>query len=273
MVALQNGDILCASYAWSLLPPAAIAKLKQPVGREGNFVFLGGYLVRSKDGGKSWSTPYFPSPVPEEANSDIFGQKIPAYNRGAMCEGTDGRLYWVTASTRTNAPRHTGTDLMISADHGKTWTYACEVARDPKIQFNETSLYETPKGHLVAFIRSEGFNDHAVIARSTDHGKSFSWSDAGFQGHPDHALRLPDNRVLLVYGYRHAPFGVRARILDAECTDASTAPEIILRGDGGNGDLGYPWATMVDKDRALVVYYFNQRDGTRHIAGTFLTVR
>ena len=273
MVALQNGEILCASYTWSLMQPAAIAKLKQPVAREGNFVFLGGYLIRSKDGGKSWSPPFIPSSVPEEANLDIFGAKIPAYNRGAMCEGSDGRLYWVVASTRTNATRHTGTDLLISRDHGDSWTYAGPVARDAKIQFNETSLYETPNGTLVAFIRSEGFNDHTVIARSTDHGKNFSWTDAGFQGHPHHAIRLPDDRVLLVYGYRHAPFGIRARILNAECTDASTAPEIILREDGGNGDLGYPWATMVKKDRALVVYYFNQGDGTRQIAGTFLTVR
>ena len=42
-------------------------------------------------------------------------------------------------------------------------------------------------------------------------------------------MRLPDNRVLLTYGYRHEPCGVRARILNAECTDFATAPEIIIR--------------------------------------------
>ena len=46
----------------------------------------------------------------------------------------------------------------------------------------------------------------------------------------------------------------------------------MLRDDGGNGDLGYPWATMVSDDRALVVYYFNQTDGTRYIGGTLLKV-
>ena len=90
---------------------------------------------------------------------------------------------------------------------------------------------------------------------------------------PHYALRLPDQRVLLVYGYRHAPFGIRARVLDAECTNVSAAPEIILRDDGGNGDLGYPWATMLSKHRALVVYYFNQKDsGPRYIAGTVLEI-
>ena len=44
-------------------------------------------------------------------------------------------------------------------------------------------------------------------------------------------------------------------------------------GTGGNGDLGYPWATMVSRDRVLVVYYFNRANGTRHIAGTYLQIQ
>ena len=86
-------------------------------------------------------------------------------------------------------------------------------------------------------------------------------------------MRLPDKRVLLVYGYRHPPFGIRARVLDPECDDFSTAREIILRDDGGTGDLGYPWATMLSKNRVLVVYYFNQGDGPRYIAGTVLEIK
>jgi len=78
--------------------------------------------------------------------------------------------------------------------------------------------------------------------------------------------------VLLVYGYRHQPFGVRARVLDPECENVTGAPEIILRDDGGNGDLGYPWVTLLTKKRALVVYYFNKADGLRHIAGTILAL-
>jgi hypothetical protein len=145
------------------------------------------------------------------------------------------------------------------------------VAADPRITFNESSLYETPKGDLVAFMRTANFNDHTVLARSTNQGKSFQpWQDTGFKGHPHHLIRLPDDRALLVYGYRHAPFGIRARVLDADCTHTAAAPEIILRDDGGNGDLGYPWATMISGRQILVVYYFNQADGPRYIAGTIL---
>jgi len=273
MVQLRDGTILCTSYGWALMKPDAIAKLKQPVSHAGDFVFLGGYIIPSHDGGHTWDQPIIPPPCLGETVHDIFGETIPAYNRGAMCESSDGRLYWVVAATSTNSPHRTGVHLLISPDKGRSWNYSCPVAVDDKATFNETSIYETPKGDLVAFVRSENFNDHTVIARSTDHGKSFRWTDSGWMGHPHYALRLPDSRVLLVYGYRHPPYGIRARVLDPECTNASSAPEIVLRDDGGNGDLGYPWATMISDTRALVVYYFNKANGTRHIAGTFIELR
>lgn len=272
LVQLRDGTIVCTTYGWALVTAEYAATLAETL-RHGPFAFLGGNVLRSRDGGQSWEGPFRPPHVAADTTRGIFGQPVPAYNRGAMCEGRDGRLYWVVAANAGTSPRRTETHLLISSDRGETWRYACPVATDPKVTFNETSLYETPKGDLVAFLRTANFDDHAVVARSTDRGRSFrTWQDAGFQGHPHHALRLPDKRVLLVYGYRHKPFGIRARVLDAECTNVATAKEIILRDDGGNSDLGYPWATTLSRTRALVVYYFNVGDGTRHIAGTVLDV-
>ncbi len=91
----------------------------------------------------------------------------------------------------------------------------------------------------------------------------------GIVGHPHHALRLPDDRVFVLYGYRHEPYGIRARLLDPECTAFDTE-EVVLRDDGGSGDLGYPWSCLTTDGRLLCVYYFNRADGTRHVAGTFL---
>ena len=76
--------------------------------------------------------------------------------------------------------------------------------------------------------------------------------------------------MLLVYGYRHKPMGIRARILNPECTDYKESTEIVLREDGGGSDIGYPWATMMADGRVLVCYYFNVGNGTRHIAGTIM---
>jgi hypothetical protein len=163
---------------------------------------------------------------------------------------------------------------MTSGDKGLNWEYSCPIAQDDSVTFNETSLYETPKGDIVAFLRTAAFDDMACIARSTDGGKSFGkWESMGFRGHPLNGLRLPDNRVLLTYGYRHQPYGIRARILNPECTDYASAPEIILRDDGGNGDIGYTWPVMIDKNHILVTYYFNKGNGIRHIAGTILEIK
>jgi sialidase-1 len=268
MVQLDDTSILCSSYGWALLNTEA-----KDVYKIGKFGFLGGFLLRSRDSGHSWQGPMLPPATPDQRVMDPFGKPVPAFNRGAMCQGKDGKVYWaVAASSATNRER-TETHLMVSPDRGQTWSYSCPIASDSKVTFNETSLYETSKGDLVAFLRTEGFDDHTALGRSTNHGKSFDhWSDAGFQGHPHYALRLPDQRVLLVYGYRHSPFGVRARVLDAECTQLVAATEIVLRDDGGNGDLGYPWATLISDRLVLVVYYFNQGDGTRHIAATFLSI-
>jgi len=272
LLQLRDGTLICTSYGWAFVRPDGIPNLKQPYAPAGGAIFLGGYLTRSMDGGKSWDPVIYPAHVPSEVYFNAYGTKLPAYNRGALCEFKDGRILWAVASSDEKGV--TSVYLMTSADKGLTWDYSCPIAQDDSVTFNETSLYETPGGDIVAFLRTAGFDDYACIARSKDGGKTFEkWESMGFRGHPLNALRLPDNRVLLTYGYRHIPFGIRARILNAECTDFASSSEIILRDDGGNSDIGYTWPVMLDKNRVLVTYYFNKENGTRHIAGTILEIK
>ncbi|SDC12869.1 sialidase family protein [Niabella drilacis] len=273
LLQLADGTLLCASYGWAFLKEEAKMKLKKPVFNAASATFLGGYVLRSADGGKSWQAPVYPPPVPDELNYSPYGNRIPAYNRGAMYEGKGGRIFWVvTASDRLPNNKKTSNYLYISDDKGRSWRLQGVVAKDESISFNETSVYETPRGEIVAFLRTAGLDDEACIARSSDGGKTFRWEKMGFKGHPFHALRLPDNRVLITYGYRHKPYGVRARILNADCSDYKTAPEIVLRTDGGSTDLGYPWSVQLDKKRVLVVYYYNTQNGPRHIAGSIMEI-
>lgn len=270
LLQLRDGTIVCTSYGWAFLRSDGLPRLKQPVFEAGGATFLGGYLVRSTNGGKEWDEAVYPPHIAPERNYNAYGKLAPAYNRGALYEAKDGRILWIVAAH--DSLKKTSNHLIISNDKGLTWEYSAPVAADPEVSFNEASVYETPKGDIIGFLRTAKYDDRAVIARSTDGGKSFKWQSMGFQGHPLQALRLPDNRVLLSYGYRHKPFGIRARILNAECTDFSTAPEIILRDDGGGSDIGYPWAVQLDKKRVLIVYYYNIDNGTRHIAGTILEI-
>lgn len=273
LLQLRDGTLLCASYLWTVVSEEGRKNLKKPFHENSNAVFMGGYLVRSVDGGRNWQGPVYPPHIAPEINFSPMGEPLPAYNRGALCEGKNGRIYWAVAANDQESSRKTSVHLLTSDDKGLTWNYQSVVAADEKVTFNETSVYETPKGDLVAFLRTANLDDQACIARSTDGGKTFGkWESMGFQGHPLNALRLPDNRVLLTYGYRHEPFGIRARILNAECTDFATAPEMILRNDGGSTDLGYTWPVLLGNNRVLVIYYFNKEKGTRHIAGTILEI-
>ena len=273
LLQLKDGTILCASYGWAFVRPSGIPNLKEPYLNSGEAIFLGGYLVRSLDGGASWSKPIYPPHITPEVNFNALGNPVPAYNRGAMYEGENGKVYWIVAATDSSSTKKTSNHLLVSNDKGLSWEYASVVAMDDKASFNEASIYETPEGDLVGFLRTAGMDDQACIARSTDGGKSFNWEQMGFQGHPLNAMRLPDNRVLLTYGYRHKPYGIRVRILNAECTDFKTAPEIVLRDDGGSRDLGYTWPVQLDDNRVLVTYYFNKENETRYIAGTILEIK
>lgn len=280
LLQLNDGTLICTSYVWSLIRPDADSILNRKItlvqGEAKHapaFTFMGGYLVRSVDGGEKWKGPIYPASVPANIQVNAWGEPLPAYNRGALYEGKNGRIYWAVAAKDSDSPSKTSVYLMTSNDKGLSWNYSAPIAIDKKISFNETSIMGTPKGDLVAFLRTADMpNEYSCIARSTDGGKSFQWQSLGFYGYPLHALKLPDNRVLLTYGYRHKPYGIRARILNPECTDFVSAPEFVVRDDGGSGDLGYSWSEILDQNRVLVVYYFNHNNGTRYIAGTIIEI-
>lgn len=266
---LKDGSLVCSSYGWVLLPSGCAAPpecLAYPP-----YAFIGGYLLRSTDGGHTWQGPIEPPALPAETTVNALGKPAPTFNRGQMLQLQGGTLLWAVVRTDSLKPRRSSVHLMESHDCGRTWKYRCPVASDPAITFNETSLISTHSGDIIAFMRTADFGGRGVWARSTDGGKTFgAWQDDGFTGEPYQALRLKDGRVFLVYGYRQPPYGIRARLLNADCSDVSTAPEFVLRDDGGSGDVGYPWAVLRPDGRILVVYYFNKENGPRHICWTLL---
>jgi hypothetical protein len=110
------------------------------------------------------------------------------------------------------------------------------------------------------------------LFESQDNGASFHAlgrpvTYAGSGGNPPTLLRLQDGRVCLVYGYRAAPFGIRARL--SEDGGRSWGEEIHLRDDGGCADLGYPRSIQRPDGVIVTTYYFNdQADTERYIAAT-----
>lgn len=271
LLQLSDGTLLCTSYAWAPIRPDEMEG-HPPALRERGFGFLGGYLVRSSDNGKSWEGPIYPPVLPGEKTKSAHGTPRPTYNRGALLQTNDGTIQW--AVVRSEETGHTSVHLIESRDGGTSWTYRTQIAADENLGFNETSLIQTRDGQLVAFLRTTHPEMKAAMARSLDGGETFEpWEDLGWSGLPLHAIQLKKGGILLVYGYRAKPFGVRARLVADDLSDVKSAPEFVVRDDAGNRDVGYPWAVELDDDQVLVVYYINKQNGTRHIAATLLEVQ
>jgi hypothetical protein len=88
---------------------------------------------------------------------------------------------------------------------------------------------------------------------------------------------MGDDRLVMVYGYRTANYGIRAAV--SEDGGATWGSELIVRDDGGSWDLGYPNAWEVEPGRIGAIYYFNSKNdplqvngGKRHIARSIFSV-
>jgi len=223
---------------------------------------------RSDDRGAHWAGPYWIDDVPGlEPGAD--GLHTPLGLRGWPVELSDGTVGLPVYADGAGAV------LVTSADGGRTWQYRGTAVTGPDDEpgaYNEWHLQQTPSGDLVAFIRCQLSGDaygFLQTSRSSDGGRT--WTPPERQpvwGFPHHALPMPSGRLLLTYGYRREPYGVRARLIDAECTRFD-GEELVLRDDAGHWDMGYPHAALLPDGRAIVVYYFNDApDGQRYIAAS-----
>jgi hypothetical protein len=78
---------------------------------------------------------------------------------------------------------------------------------------------------------------------------------------------LKDRRLALIYGFRSAPYGIRARL--SSDNGLTWGDEIILRDDGGCWDLGYPRTVTRPDGKVVTAYYYNDAaDRERYIAAT-----
>jgi hypothetical protein len=170
----------------------------------------------------------------------------------AKSNGKEGRV----AATRTR-------------DGGKTWTLEGYVGPEPP----ETDYSIMPATQrvgptaLLTLVRHRGFID---AWRSEDDGKTWTYAnrpapDTG-SGNPPSLIRLSDGRLLLTYGYRKQPFGIRARFSSDD--GATWSDERILRDDGGNGDIGYPRSAQRPDGQVVTVYYYHLENRERSIEAT-----
>lgn len=128
-------------------------------------------------------------------------------------------------------------------------------------RFDLPSSYRNDLNWIDAFVSRD---DGVTWVRST----RIAHTDlSGHNGNPPSLVRLPDGRLVVVYGVRSAPAGIRARV---SADDGATwGPELILRDDARTWDIGY-CRSLVRRDGTIVTIYYYATAGhfENHLAAT-----
>ena len=163
-----------------------------------------------------------------------------------------------------------------TSDGGKTWDFVSWIGEQPgegysimpsTVRLSETELY--------TYIRcARGARPNRTFwiepYRSLDNGKSWQLEESNRVengGNPPSMIKLADGRLVLTYGGRDEPFGIRAKL--SSDGGRTWTPERKLREDGGAWDLGYARTVQRADGEIVTVYYFNdQSRPERYIAAT-----
>jgi hypothetical protein len=110
------------------------------------------------------------------------------------------------------------------------------------------------------------------VVHSRDQGQSWEFlskvADTGeHNGNPPALVRLRDGRLCATYGYRAAPFGIRAKFSSDD--GQSWSEEIVLRDDAATWDIGYPRMIQRSDGKIITLYYYSTAaNPEQHIAAT-----
>ena len=211
---------------------------------------LGQWMVRSTDGGVTWSARY-----PTMVNSPHGPIQL-----------ADGRLLYPGVELWAN-PRRVG--VCESTDDGLTWRWLAEIPARPGDdyrQYHELHGVETGDGRVVVHIRNHNqANDRETLqTESTDGGKTWTVpKPIGVWGLPSFLSRLQGGKLLMTYGYRRAPFGNQARV--SEDWGRTWSDPVVISGDGIGVDLGYPSTVELDDGSLLTVWYEAMKGSSRAV--------
>ncbi len=211
---------------------------------------LGQWMVRSTDGGVTWSSRY--SSIVNSPHGPV--------------QLDDGRLLYAGKGLWTDGKR---VGVCESTDDGQTWRWLAEIPARPgddATAYHELHAVDTGTGQIIVQIRNHNKTNagETLQTESSDGGKSWSVPHSiGVWGLPSHLLRLRSGKLLMTYGHRRAPFGNQARVSDDGGKTWSEA--MIISGDGAGGDLGYPSTVELADGTLLSVWYERMKDSPRAV--------
>jgi Neuraminidase (sialidase) len=231
--------------AWS---PEKLARWRQAHNRlaaDQRNAMLGVWMLRSTDGGKTFSEPYRCL-----VNSPHGPNQL-----------ADGRVLYAGKNLWQGEAK---IGVCQSTDDGVSWRWLAEIPTrqgDSPAAYHELHAVEAADGRLVAQIRNHNQANagETLQSESLDGGKTWSEPHSiGVWGLPSHLVRLNDNRLLMTYGHRRKPFGNQARVSDDD--GRTWSDPVIVSGDGAGGDLGYPSTVQLADGSLLSVWYESMAD-------------
>ena len=181
--------------------------------------------------------------------------------------------------------------FLSSRDAGKTWTYLSHISNENPFDFSEPDVIETRDGRLITLLRSDwdlipveqrpeeakvGYGYFLYQTESSDGGRN--WSEPvrlDLWGHPPYLLRLASGNILLVYGYRRAPWEIRAILSrDEGRTWDMASLRTVHTFNPGNLDMGYPVAIQLEDGSIVCAFYgYSTNDiGEKTPRGIFASV-
>jgi hypothetical protein len=206
---------------------------------------LGEWLLRSTDGGLTWSTR-----LPTIVNSPHGPIQL-----------KDGRLLYAGKQLWTDEKK---IGVCESKDDGLTWQWLAEIPTrkgdTAAGEYHELHAVEASDGTIIAQIRNHAKADAnwTLQTESKDGGKTWTDPHPICFGNPSHLLKLRDGRLLMTYGHRRTPFGNQARLSTDNGSTWSEA--MIISGDGMGGDLGYPSTVELGDGSLLTVWYESMKE-------------
>ncbi len=232
------------------------------------------FFYVSDDRCRSWAGPY---------RLPLFGQTGIAARTDYLVQGPQSALFFLTANKADGAE---GKVICVGTDDGgQSFALRSPVGDEPAGKGDFAIMpagLRLPSGRILCARRCrEGATGLSWIDlfASDDGGRSWrylntpaTFEQPGHSGNPPVLLKLPHGRLALVYGNRDRPYTICARVSADQ--GESWSEEIVLRGGGANGDMGYVRAVARADGAVLAVYYFNDRpdgDGERFIEATIWT--
>lgn len=197
----------------------------------------------SYDRGRSWEGPFRLPPI---------GQPGIAARTDYLVNGAHDLTAFLTAAKRN---RREGRVMCVrTRDGGKTWNLVAFIGAEVEDYAIMPSSLRLGPAEILTAIRRRRWID---VWRSADNGESWRFLNRTPEigGNPPCLVEIGDGRVAVTFGYRREPYGIRARISNDH--GLSWSEDVILRRDGGGGDLGYTRTVQRPDGKLVTVYYFN----------------